>query len=70
MVDTVKEAFDIEVQNPVVSPATLASNPYHLNRRLLRPIPIRVRMEVFLQDRLQVPFDHRLGNAVSYRRNS
>ena len=67
MIDTVKEAFDIEVQYPVVSPATLASNPYGLNRRLPRPIPIRVQMEVFFQDRLQIPFDYRLGNAVRYR---
>jgi hypothetical protein len=54
MIDTVKEAFDIEVQNPVVSPAPLASNPDRLNRRLPRPIPIGVRMKVFFQDRLQV----------------
>src|SRR5665811_862172 len=70
MVDAVKETLDVEVKNPVVSPAPLTCNPYGLNRRLLWPIPIRVRMEILLQDRLQASFDYRLGNTVCNRWNS
>jgi hypothetical protein len=67
MVDAVKETLDVEVKNPVVSPASLTCNPYGLYRRLLWPIPIRVRVETLFQDRLQVSLGYRLGNAVCNR---
>ena len=67
MVDAVKETFDVEVKYPVVSPAPLTCNPYGLNRGLPWPIPPRVRMEMLFQNRLQVSFAYRLGNAVHYR---
>ena len=70
MADAVKETFDVEVKNLVVSPATLTCNLYGLDRRLLWPISIGVRMEILLQDRLQVSFDYRLGNAVCHRWNT
>src|SRR5664280_613120 len=66
MVDIVKESLDVEVKYPVVSPAPLTCNPYGLNRRLSWPIPIRVRIEIFFQDWLQVSFNYRLGNAVCH----
>jgi hypothetical protein len=69
MVDTVKEPLDIQVQDPIVSPAPLSSGPYGLDCRFAGSIPIRVRMEIFFQDRLKVSFDYRLGNAVGYRWN-
>src|SRR5512139_2686156 len=68
-IDTVKEAFDIKVQDPIILPTSLTSDSQGLNRRLLWPIPVGVRMEIFLQNRLQVSFDYRLGNAVCDRRN-
>jgi hypothetical protein len=40
MVNIVKETLDVEVKNPVVSPAPLTCNPYGLYRRLPWPIPI------------------------------
>jgi len=70
MVDIVKETLDVEVKNPVVSPAPLSCNPYGLNRRLLWPIPIRIRMEILFQDRFQVSLDYHLCNAICHRWDS
>jgi hypothetical protein len=69
MVDTVKEALDIQIQDPIVSPAPLSSGPHGLDCRLAGSVPIRVRMKVLFQDRLKIPFGYRLGNAVGYRWN-
>jgi hypothetical protein len=69
MIDTVKEALDIQVQDPIVSPAPLSSGSHGLDCRLAGSVPIRVWVEILLQDRLKIPFGYRLGNAVSYRRN-
>src|SRR5208283_679530 len=66
MIDIVKETLDVEVKYPVVSPASLTCNSYGLDRRFLWSIPIRVRMELSFQDRLQVSLDYRLGNAVCH----
>ena len=41
----VEETFDVELQDPVVLPAPLAGNPHGIQRRLARPVAIRVRPE-------------------------
>jgi len=69
MVDTVKEALDIKVQDPVVPPTPLTGDSHGLTSRLPWSIPIRIRMEMVLQNRLQVPLDYRLGDAVRDRRD-
>ena len=69
MTQRVKERSDIEVQHPVPAPAAFPRLPKCLMRRLSRPIPVGVRMKVFLQLRLQHLFHHRLGNPVCDRRN-
>jgi hypothetical protein len=68
-VDTVKEALDIQVKDPVVLPTPLTGDSHRPDGRLLWPISIGVRMEVFFQNRLQVSLDYRLGDAVCDRRN-
>ena len=69
-VDLLKETFDVQVQHPVVSPASL---PRHSQCIVCRPpgaIPIGVAMEDRLQYWLQIPLHYRLGDAVRDSRNS
>src|SRR5260221_2576443 len=67
-VDAVKVACDVDIEHPVVWPAALASRPDGLDRRAARAISVGVAMEHGLQDRLQVPLDHFLGDSVGDRR--
>jgi hypothetical protein len=42
VVDVVKQAFDVKLQNPVVFPATLTRHSHGIERRLSRPVPVGV----------------------------
>src|SRR5580658_5769328 len=48
VVEVVKEASDIEIDYPIEAPASFARNSDCLQRRLLRPVPIGVRVEMWL----------------------
>ena len=37
--DVVEQTFDIELQNPVILPATLARNAYRIQSRFSRSVP-------------------------------
>jgi hypothetical protein len=42
VVNVVEQTSDIELQYPVVLPAPLSRNPYSVQRRFVRPVPIGV----------------------------
>ena len=62
--------FDVDVEHPVVSPATLTTLTHGINRRLTRPVAIRAGMKHRLQTRLQFATDNFLGDAIGNRRNT
>src|SRR5206468_2057327 len=60
----------MDVEHPVVPPASPTSRPDCVNRRPSRPISIRILMEDQFQDGFQVPLDDFLGDSVRDRGNS
>src|SRR5271169_770077 len=68
-VDTVEKSLDVEIEHPVVAPAALASLVHGIDRRFAGPVAIRVNVEHWLQDRLQIASGNLLGDAVGDRWN-
>ena len=66
-VDIIEEGFDVQIDHPVVAPAALPCHADCIERRFAGAISIRVVVEVWFHERLQVSFDHRLGDAVGDR---
>ena len=64
VVEVVEEAADVQIDHPVVTPASLPGCRECVDRRLPRAIPIRIGVELRLHFRFQVHLDHRLGNSV------
>jgi hypothetical protein len=64
-----EKGLDIQIKNPRVTPATLPRHAYSFERRLAGSISIRVAVELRLHQRLQVPLDHHLSDAVGNSRN-
>src|SRR6266853_2247126 len=69
MIDTVEEAFDVDVHDPVVTPAPLACRPDRINRRAPWPISVGVLMKHWLQERFQISANNLLCDAVCNRWN-
>jgi hypothetical protein len=67
-VNFIKEASDVQVQHPVVTPASLPRHSQCILCRSAGAIPIGVSMEHRFQYWLQVPLNHRLGDAIRNRR--
>ena len=67
VIDAVEEPFDVEVNDPVGAPAAPSCRPDGVDRRSARSVPVRVRMEPRLQQRLEIPADHFLSDAVGDR---
>jgi len=67
--DAVKEGLDIEIKNPVMTPASLPRRTDRIERRFAGPVSIGVVVEPGFHQRLEEPFDHHLGNAVGDRGN-
>src|SRR3977135_1337552 len=63
-VDTVEEGAYIEIEHPVAAPAALASLAHGIDRRFAGPVAVGVGMEHRLQNGLQAPTGHLLGNAI------
>src|SRR5476649_2284245 len=63
-INAVEEALDVEIENPIVAPAALASLAHGINRRFAGPVAIGIGVEHRLQDRLQIATGDLLGNAV------
>jgi len=62
-INAVEEALDVEIENPIVAPAALASLAHGINRRFAGPVAIGIGVEHRLQDRLQIATGDLLGNA-------
>src|SRR4051794_3747653 len=69
-IDAVEETLDVKVDDPVVAPASLTRCPDGIDCRTPRPISIRVRMEHWFQQRLQISTNNLLRNAIRNRRNA
>jgi len=63
-VDTVEEGAYIEIEHPVAAPAALASLAHGIDRRFAGPVAVGVGVEHRLQNGLQAPTGHLLGNAI------
>ena len=66
-VDAVEEGLDIKIQDPPVTPASLPCHPDCIERRLAGSISIGILVEHRLHKRLQVSFDHHLGDTIGNR---
>src|SRR5450756_1575243 len=69
MVNRIEELGDIQIQHPVPLPASLATLRHRIQRRPLRPIPVRIIMENRFRTRQQLQRNHRLGDSVGHSRN-
>ena len=69
-INAVEIGFYVEVEHPVIPPATLTSLAHGIDRRFAGPVTIRVDVEHRLQTRLQVATDNFLGDTVSNRWNA
>jgi len=69
-VDGIEETFDIQVEHPVLFPASLARNGQGVMRRPPGSIPIGIPVKHRFQDWFQVSPDHHLGDAVRDRWNA
>src|SRR5260370_31459156 len=63
-INAVEEALDVEIKNPVVAPAALASLVHGINRRFSGSVAVGIGVEHRLQERLQIATGDLLGNAV------
>jgi hypothetical protein len=70
MVDVVKESLDVQIQYPVVSPASLPCYAYRFKRGFSRPVAIGVRIENRFYFRFKVYLDNHLGHPIPYCRDS
>src|SRR5450759_1138009 len=69
-IDIIEEALDVEIEHPVIVPASPPGHAQSIMCRFLRPISIGVLVELRLQDRLQKSLDDHLGDSVGNRLNS
>jgi hypothetical protein len=69
-VDVVEEAFDVEIEHPVVAPTPLTSDAHSIECRSAGPVTIGIGMECRLHTRLQETASDLLGDAIRYRRNA
>ena len=65
-IDAVEEAFDVEIEHPVVAPTALASREHRIDRRFSGPVAIGVAVKQRLHDRLQIASSDFLGYAVGH----
>jgi hypothetical protein len=60
----IEEALDVEIQNPLVTPASLPRHADRIERRFAGSISIGVLVEAGLHERLKLSLDNRLGDSV------
>ena len=69
-IEIVKETFDIQIDHPVATPATLTRHPHRIQGRLAGSIPVRVGMEVWFDMRFKHQLHDHLGDSVRNGRNA
>src|SRR5205814_3778647 len=62
--DVIEETPDVQVNDPVMPPTSLACSPHRIQGRLPRAIPERIRMEQWVHHRLQSRLHHRLCDQI------
>src|ERR1039457_3605562 len=67
MGNRVEERLDVEVEHPVVSPASLTRRAHGINRRAAWSVTVGVRMEHRVQARVQIPADTLLRDSTPPR---
>src|ERR1017187_205803 len=67
MIQTLKEGFDVQVDDPVGAPASLPRHCDRIDRRSARSIAVRVGMERGFHHRLEDHLHNRLRDAVPHR---
>src|SRR5208337_3023980 len=70
MRDVVKQALDVELQNPIVLPASLARHLQGIERRLAGPITVGVWKKDGFQNRFKDCFDDHLRYPIRHRRHT
>jgi hypothetical protein len=53
-INAVEETLDVEIENPIVAPAALASLAHGISCRFAGPVAAGISVEHRLQDRLQI----------------
>jgi hypothetical protein len=66
--EVVEEAFDIQIERPVILPAPLPALPNRVVRGFQRPVAVTVGMKERLQRRLQLHLDHHLRHPIRHGR--
>src|SRR6185436_20905725 len=67
-IDAIEVALHVDVEGPVIPPASLTSCPDCIDRRPAGSVSVGVPMEDRLQNGLQIPFDDFLGDSFGDRR--
>ena len=62
----IEQTFDIKLENPTVFPTPLSRDSNGIERRLSRPVTVRVWKEYGLETRLNGCLDHHLRHAIRY----
>ena len=68
-IEIIKKAFDIKINHPVATPATLTCYPHRVQSRLAGTIPIRVFVEVWFDLRFKHQLHDHLSDSVRNGRN-
>src|SRR5215469_5546322 len=66
--DVIEKTLDVQIQNPVIAPASLPCLPHCIQCRLPRSIPVGIRMEQRVHRRLQSRLHHHLRNPIRHSR--
>lgn len=67
MIQILKESLDIQINHPVLTPARLPRRPHSSQSRFARTTSVRIRVEVWSDQWLEVHLHHRLRDAVGHR---
>jgi site-specific DNA recombinase len=66
--DVIEETLDVQIDDPVIAPASLPRLPHCIQGRLPRSIPVGIRMEQRVHRRLQSRLHHLLRDPIRYGR--
>jgi hypothetical protein len=64
VIKRVEELADIQIQNPVITPATLPCFCNGIERRTTRPVPIGIIMEEWFHNWLELSFHYSLRDPI------
>ena len=62
--DAVEKGLDVEIKDPIATPASLPRHAHSIERRFAGPVSVGILVEVRFHEWFQVPFDHHLGDAT------